>query len=99
MSALKKDDRECNEITIACTCCKQQKTRYRTKKTRDSLKQHTHKQKAPTHQTVTRNYNLQHTGVLHLQVTRQSSTIIQIATYRALSLQLKKELQNHEKKW
>ena len=46
-------------------------------KTRDSLKQHTHKQKAPAHQTVTRNYK--------------------IATYRALSLQLKKEFQNHEK--
>jgi len=66
-------------------------------KTRDSLKQHKHKQKAPAHQTITRNYKLQHTGVLHLQVTRQFSTIIQIATYRALSLQLKKELQNHEK--
>ena len=66
-------------------------------KTRDSLKQHTHKQKAPAHQTVTRNNKLQHTGVLHLQVTRQSSIIIQIATYRALSLQLKKELQSHEK--
>ena len=53
----KKDDRECNEITIACTGCKQQKTRYRTK-TRDSLKQHMHKQKAPAHQTVTRNYKI-----------------------------------------
>jgi len=29
-----------------------------TKKTRDSLKQHTHKQKAPAHQTVTRNYKI-----------------------------------------
>ena len=66
-------------------------------KTRDSLKQHMHKQKALAHQTVTRNFKLQHIGVLHLQVTRQSSTIIQIATYRALSLQLQKELQNHEK--
>ena len=27
-------------------------------KTRDSLKQHTHKQKAPAHQTVTRNYKI-----------------------------------------
>ena len=61
----KKDDRECNEITIACTGCKQQ-NKIQDKKTRDSLKQHTHKQKAPAHQTVTRNYKLQHTGVLHL---------------------------------
>ena len=59
-------------------------------KTRDSLKQHTHKQKALAHQTVTRNYKLQHTGVLHLQLSRQSSTIIQNCNIQSIKFATKK---------
>ena len=66
------------------------KTRYKTKKTRDSLKQHTHKQKAPAHQTVTRNNKLQHTGVLHLQLSRQSSIIIQNYNIQSIKFATKK---------
>ena len=65
------------------------KTSYRTK-TRDSLKQRTRNQKAPAHQAVTRNYKLQHTGVLHLQQTRQSSTIVQNRNIQSIKFATKK---------
>ena len=63
---------------------------YTGQKTRYSLKQQTHKQKAPTYQIVTRNYKLQHTGVLHLQLTRWSSTIIQNCNIQSIKFATKK---------